>query len=193
MPVTKVEAEVFFNYFRSSLENKIITIGNLSYWLTPGWSLKFDRYRKSAGRCHFDGSKIISLSVYYLKSEIVTLTDVIDTILHELAHAIAGGNNGHNAIWQYIAVLIGSSGNEFCYKNFAPAKYTLKCPLGCLHFRYHLVKKTYTERESGMATCPTHRDLPVIVINNDDNTIVKSFATKEDYNIVCQHFNLPTE
>jgi hypothetical protein len=122
-----------------------------------------------------------------MKATNVDIHDVSDTLLHEFAHAIAGVHNAHNEIWRFVANAIGSSGDVYS-KCFAPYKYKVVCPAGCQYFRHQLVRKTYTERTEGMAKCRNHRDLPVLVIKMDDNTIVKSYADQKDLNLVCQHF-----
>lgn len=121
------------------------------------------------------------------------MADVDDTIIHELAHAIAGGANGHNNIWKTIAISIGGTGNRYCDKVFAPPRYRLHCPLGCIHYRHQLVRKTYTHRKKGLAPCPKHVDHPIVLVDNSTNKIVRSFADDSDFAVLCIYFNeLPT-
>lgn len=180
MTVTKLETETLFHLFRNEMEYKPIFVGMMYYMLEPGWKLEFDKSKKHAGLCYGHVKKLIKISTIYLKAESTTIEDVADTLLHEFAHAIAGTHNQHNEIWKYIALSIGSNGNEYCRCVFAPHKYVLTCPKGCVHLRHQLVKKTYTERKSGMATCPKHKNLPVIVTTTDTNNFINTFATRQD-------------
>jgi predicted SprT family Zn-dependent metalloprotease len=82
-----------------------------------GWQVRLDHARRRAGVCHF-GPRTIGLS-----APITRITDedaVRDTILHEIAHALAGPRHGHDAHWRRVARQIGCSG-ERCVAADAPA------------------------------------------------------------------------
>ncbi len=72
----------------------------------PGWSFGFDNASSKFGRCFFK-TKHISLSgpLTTLNSE----HDVRDTILHEIAHALAGHAAGHGLLWRHQARRLGAS------------------------------------------------------------------------------------
>ena len=77
------------------------------------WSFCFDRSKVRFGKCDYR-RKRISLS-----GHLVDLNDeqsVRDTILHEIAHALAPGGAGHGAAWRSIALAIGCNGSR-CYGN----------------------------------------------------------------------------
>jgi predicted SprT family Zn-dependent metalloprotease len=71
------------------------------------WSVTYDGAKKRAGICRF-GPRVLGLSapLTTLHSE----DEVRDTVLHEIAHALAGPQHGHDEVWRQIAVRIGSSG-----------------------------------------------------------------------------------
>jgi predicted SprT family Zn-dependent metalloprotease len=79
--------------------------------LVPQWSFHFDRSKVRFGRCNF-GRKQISLSRYLV--ELNNEVEVRDTILHEIAHALAPRGAGHGPVWQALALSIGWSGRR-CY------------------------------------------------------------------------------
>lgn len=79
--------------------------------LLPRWSFKFDHSKVSFGKCYY-GKKVISLSRHLV--ELNDEAEVRDTILHEIAHALAPRGAGHNAVWQAIAHSIGCNGQR-CY------------------------------------------------------------------------------
>jgi len=92
------------------------------------WSFKFDRAISRFGCCQ-SSRKLITVS-----KRLVELNDesqVKDTILHEIAHAIVGGHEGHNDKWRDVAKLIGCSG-ERCYSSsnviVPKGNYVLRCP-----------------------------------------------------------------
>lgn len=183
MVVSKNEVIFIFDTFRVALENKII---HEYYYLTHGWTLEFNNSKSCAGLCIEKGQRIV-LSMQFINSLKTTIQDVMETILHELAHAIAGVYNMHNNTWKTIAMKIGSTGEEFC-DIFATYKFKLECPMGCCHYRHQLVKKVYTERKKGYATCPKHKTIPVLVTRISDNKIINTYSTLDDFKTVCRHF-----
>lgn len=94
--------------------------------IAQGWVLEFDQAVSRAGCCMYR-RKVISLS------EPITLLNpkdkVMNTILHEVAHALTPGEH-HNRIWKQLAISIGCDG-ERCYgeETKAPPRLVIgKCP-----------------------------------------------------------------
>jgi len=70
-----------------------------------GWIFKFDNSVRRFGVCkHY--RRIISLSKHLTRLNPVE--DVLDTILHEIAHALVGPKHGHDAVWKAKCVEIGA-------------------------------------------------------------------------------------
>jgi len=65
---------------------------------------KFDFMQDSSsfGLCTID---TIKLNYHHAIND--SMEEIKDTILHEIAHAIAGNENGHNEYWKSIAKEIG--------------------------------------------------------------------------------------
>lgn len=81
-----------------------------------GWRLVFDDAKTRAGVCRPDRREIgLSRALTRLHSP----EQVTDTVLHEIAHALAGPGHGHDRRWRLIAQQIGSSG-ERCIPPDAP-------------------------------------------------------------------------
>ena len=73
------------------------------------WDLAFDHARRRAGACHYATRKItVSRHLMVLYDEAA----VTDTLLHEIAHALAGPGAGHGPRWRTLARRIGSSGER---------------------------------------------------------------------------------
>lgn len=93
--------------------------------IREGWRFQFDNAKSRFGCCKYY-PKLITLS-----RKLVELNEedkVVDTILHEIAHALTPGE-GHNEVWRKKAIEIGSSGNR-CYsvEVVSPeSKYIAKC------------------------------------------------------------------
>lgn len=92
--------------------------------LIPGWRFRWDNAKRQAGITRHQ-TRIISLSKPIARLN--PLEEVRDTILHEIAHALAGPGEGHGREWQRIAREIGGSGERMSFAKTPPAPYTVWC------------------------------------------------------------------
>lgn len=81
-----------------------------------GWRLELDRARRRAGICRYE-QKVIGLSAPLMR--LYDEAEVRETVLHEIAHALAGPRAQHGPKWRAIAHRIGSTG-ERCVSEEAP-------------------------------------------------------------------------
>ncbi|AGL17016.1 SprT-like domain-containing protein [Actinoplanes sp. N902-109] len=94
-----------------------------------GWRLVFDNAKTRAGVCRF-ARKEIGLSGPLVA--LYSAEQVTETVLHEIAHALAGPRHGHDRVWQATARRIGCSG-ERCMPVDAPSvegSWVGVCPVG---------------------------------------------------------------
>ncbi len=99
------------------------------------WTLRFDHAKRRAGSCHVE-TRTISLSRHLMT--LYEESEVRETLLHEIAHALAGPGHGHNAVWRSIALRIGASGQRLVAPD-APrlaAPWRGTCPGGHHHERH---------------------------------------------------------
>jgi len=93
------------------------------------WQLVFDGAKTRAGICRYEARQIgLSRPLTALHSE----AQVTDTVLHEVAHALAGPAVGHGPAWKELAVRIGCSAAR-CVPEEAPrvdAPWVGTCPAG---------------------------------------------------------------
>lgn len=75
------------------------------------WSIRIGSARGIAGMCNFS-RKQITISLFLANA--MTTENVTDTILHEIAHALAGSKAGHGDDWKAVCVRIGAK-PERCY------------------------------------------------------------------------------
>tara|TARA_Y100000592_G_C5297406_1_gene233813 strand:- start:104 stop:610 length:507 start_codon:yes stop_codon:yes gene_type:complete len=74
---------------------------------TNGWKFCWDkRPVRRYGQCRYNRREI-GLSVKLV--EVNTIERSKDTILHEIAHILAGRGNAHNKIWKLYAVEVGAT------------------------------------------------------------------------------------
>lgn len=100
------------------------------------WKLKVDKAKTRSGCCNHT-EKHISLSVFYMAS--ASDDEVKNTILHEIAHALAGPNEHHGDKWKAIALSIGCNGERCINRSFSTGRFRYTCPCGkgdvCRHRR----------------------------------------------------------
>jgi predicted SprT family Zn-dependent metalloprotease len=73
--------------------------------LKQGWSFKWDHAKRRYGCCNYT-EMTIQLSKYLTRT--VTIAEVEDTILHEIAHALVGPGYGHGWEWKEMCMQIGA-------------------------------------------------------------------------------------
>ena len=92
-----------------------------------GWRVESDNAVRRFGACDYS-RRLITFSC-----ELVKLNDqtcVLDVILHEIAHALAGPRAGHGREWKRVARSIGCSAQR-CYSLTStiqpPGRFILRC------------------------------------------------------------------
>lgn len=88
---------------KESLKN-LETIG------LTGWKFKWSRTKRGLGYCDFD-TKEIRISQPLAK--VNCTIRMIDTLRHEIAHALAGPDAEHGKLWQKIAKHVGCAATEY--------------------------------------------------------------------------------
>jgi predicted SprT family Zn-dependent metalloprotease len=133
------------------------------YGLTD-WEFQWDNAQARAGQClHPTKSKpgVISLS-----RKLTTLwgtEEMRDIVLHEIAHALAGHEHGHDATWKRICQHIGARPQR-CYDTDPdlqgmPAPYIGTCPHGHTGNRY----KRPPQTPRSCVQCAPHFDTRYLI------------------------------
>jgi predicted SprT family Zn-dependent metalloprotease len=114
-----------------------------------GWRFEFNRSKHALGTCHYQ-RKTIYLSRPL--TEVNSYDETVDTILHEIAHALAGFTAGHGPQWKTVAARIGASPlSSSSNAVSAPAKWLSSCRTpGCT---FSSSRHRLSERAKGYA-CP---------------------------------------
>jgi len=71
---------------------------------TAGWQFGWNRRKRSLGLCRYH-EKRIELSTYFVGAN--GEAEVRETILHEIAHALAGEKAGHGPKWKAMCLRVG--------------------------------------------------------------------------------------
>ncbi|MCX6500858.1 MAG: SprT-like domain-containing protein [Microbacterium sp.] len=103
--------------------------------LDASWSFGFDNAKRRAGLCDF-GRKRISVSRYLAAR--YDDDENHQTLLHEVAHALAGSTAGHGPAWKRIAREIGYVGGTTHRGETAVelAAWVGTCPAGHVVYRH---------------------------------------------------------
>lgn len=93
-----------------------------------GWTFRFNRAKRCLGLCVY-GPKRIELSWHFVRRN--DEAAVRDTVLHEIAHALAGPKAGHGPKWKAMCRRVGAK-PERCDREAAmpPGRWRATCP-GC--------------------------------------------------------------
>jgi predicted SprT family Zn-dependent metalloprotease len=92
------------------------------------WSFDFDHASRRAGSCQYRRRRI-TVSLQFARQ--APEEEILDTLLHEIAHALVGPKHNHNAVWQAKAREIGASGERCHDRRFTPPRYIVQCRNGC--------------------------------------------------------------
>lgn len=110
-----------------------------------GWKLKFGESNRRAGCCNHK-TKTLMFPKLYVRN--VTESELRNTILHEIAHALVGLDHNHDQVWKEKAISIGCNA-EVCHTiKFGNPKYLRQCPKGCRK------QELYGKPKVLDATCP---------------------------------------
>lgn len=122
---------------------------------SKGWTFELDNAVSRFGLCSYR-RQVISLSRALV--ELNPADKVKDTILHEIAHVLAGAQAKHNRLWKLTAQSIGAR-PERCYSSDDTVTPTAAWESICqfckrVHKRHRLSKHV---AESSYCVCPTSR------------------------------------
>ena len=88
-------------------EAKSLALEELEKWGLSHWKVRLNnRLTRALGRCVYSRNEI-ELQRRYVQENSVEI--VLDTIRHEIAHALAGHNAGHGPEWKMWAIKVGAA------------------------------------------------------------------------------------
>ena len=90
-----------------------------------GWRIVRRNYKSTGGVTYF-GTKTIGLSATL--AEKWTETQLRQIVLHEIAHALVGGDHGHDKVWSAKARSIGYTGGRTHDLPTVERRWIVSCP-----------------------------------------------------------------
>lgn len=109
-------------------------------WGLGQWRYTLDNAVRRNGAC-FHGQKRISMSRKVL--EAMTMEQFMNTLHHEIAHALVGPGHGHDAVWRDMHYTLGGNGrrcSQVDTSHIVP-KWLGTCPNGHTISRHRLTKR----------------------------------------------------
>ena len=114
------------------------------------WKLDLDHAKVRAGVCFFREKKI-SFSRNFIKNS--NESEIYDTILHEIAHALVGPKHGHGIVWKKMAKKLGCSAKRCHTLEFSDYKWIRYCENSCWEQKTHRQKLNLICRKCGASVC----------------------------------------
>jgi predicted SprT family Zn-dependent metalloprotease len=107
----------------------------------PDWTFDYNRRKRAMGFCWY-AAKTIELSIYFVERN--EMEAIVDTLLHEIAHALAGPEHGHDEVWKAKCLEIGARPSRCGEANMPPGNWQARCK-GCarLYQRYRRPKRLH--------------------------------------------------
>ena len=116
-------------------EAKEIALRLIQHHGLAGWTFKFNRNKRRLGVCKQDDKRIELSEHYVVRND---RGHVVDTILHEIAHAIVGTQHGHDDVWKEMCLRIGATPSSCSNTAKMPEGYwQARCPGCCATFTRH--------------------------------------------------------
>lgn len=140
-PKPETKQETAIRLLRTNLDKNGLT----------DWNIRISRAVKRLGSCQYS-KKTISLSSNFIETG--TEASILNTILHEIAHALCPGD-GHGAKWKAKAIELGCDGKRCAEGLKLNLKYNFECDKGC-RASYARKCKMSDWLATGKAKCKKH-------------------------------------
>lgn len=87
--------------------------------IEAGWRFRFDKATSRLGACHFHKKEI---SISRLMTQYADEETVLQTLIHEVAHALLPSNVHHGKAWKAMAASLGYTGERLANNPYVDAQ-----------------------------------------------------------------------
>jgi len=98
------------------------------------WTFAFNRRKSALGLCLYH-LRTIEVSVYLVKGS--ASAEILDTLLHEIAHALVGPGHGHDAVWKRQCLEIGAKPERCGQADMPAGRWRASCGMCGKSFHRH--------------------------------------------------------
>ena len=129
------------------------------------WKFAYNRRKQAMGLCVYH-RKTIELSIHFVERN--DAAEILDTLLHEIAHALTGPGHGHDAAWKRKCLEVGARPQRCGQANMPTGKWQAQCK-GCGK-GYSRHRKPKSLRGWHCRTCGPKKGSLVWGVVDDDET-----------------------
>lgn len=104
-----------------------------------GWKFAYNRRKRAMGFCCYN-LRSIELSIHFVVHN--DMDAIVDTLLHEIAHALVGSDHGHDKVWKAKCREIGATPQRLGQATMPTGKWQANChACGRLYHRHRRPKR----------------------------------------------------
>ena len=115
-------------------EIRRVALELLAFHGLAGWTFAFNWRKRSLGLCVYRHRQI-ELSVHFVRRN--DQAEILDTILHEIAHALVGQEHGHDGVWKKKCLEIGAKPERCGNADMPEGRWQASCKACGGHFNRH--------------------------------------------------------
>jgi len=109
----------------TEVANEVYRLLNEHGLVEKGWTFKLSNTKRIMGQCRYRTKEIRVSGVHIALGEDA---DIMDTIRHEVAHAITGPGHKHDHVWKLNAIRLGARPKATAKLGYSlPHKYEIRC------------------------------------------------------------------
>lgn len=119
---------------RRYLEVRRLALDLLAEHGLHAWQFAYNRRKQALGLCVYH-RRTIELSIHFVERNCTE--EIIDTILHEIAHALVGPGHGHDKVWRRKCKEIGARPSRCGQAQMPAGKWQARCASCSKRFDRH--------------------------------------------------------
>jgi predicted SprT family Zn-dependent metalloprotease len=89
-----------------------------------GWAFTYNRRKRAMGFCCYT-ERSVELSIFFVEHN--DIDAILDTLLHEIAHALTGPDHGHDAVWKARCLELGATPSRLGHARMPAGKWQAVC------------------------------------------------------------------
>lgn len=124
-----------------TLQVQALAQGLLASFGLREWSFAYNRRKAAMGMCFYD-RRTIELSHHFVERN--SHAEIVDTLLHEIAHALVGPGHGHDAVWKRKCVEIGARPVRCGHAAMPDGRWQARC--GACGYCFHRHRRPHRMR-----------------------------------------------
>lgn len=88
------------------------------------WTFTYNRRKRAMGFCCYS-ERTVELSIHFVEHN--DMDAIVDTLLHEIAHALVGPEHGHDEVWKAKCREVGATPSRLGHATMPPGNWHAQC------------------------------------------------------------------